>query len=250
VAVVAPSYTPVAVGVGAALLLTAAWWLRPRRSHPLPAVGRPAQVERLRVPAMADAARAELLLLHHQDFEILIAELLKERGYRDVVVFGGPGDGGVDVAASERSGQGVVAQCKRYGNGSRVGTPEMRQFLGTIHNEPGEPRGIFATTTAFVPEAASIADRHGIELVDGEAILSNLGGRRPSAVVAASTVPVVDRAALIAAGAAELGRQYGGVPRPRRSPRPTPSVARAVPPGQRAIDSLPPAAADRHATER
>src|SRR5665213_1575798 len=66
--------------------------------------------------AMSD--RPELLHdLSPDRFERLIAELLRRSGCSDVVVTGGPRDGGVDVWAVRKDDLGtmvVVAQCKRY----------------------------------------------------------------------------------------------------------------------------------------
>ncbi|CAA9579408.1 MAG: hypothetical protein AVDCRST_MAG19-3692 [uncultured Thermomicrobiales bacterium] len=71
-----------------------------------------------------------------------------------------------------------MVQCKRYGPGNNVGSPDMQRFLGTLHHFRAE-RGLFVTTAGFTPQARDFAGQHGIELIDGPG-LARFGERAAS----------------------------------------------------------------------
>jgi restriction endonuclease Mrr len=107
--------------------------------------------------------------LKPEEFQRLMWAAYRKAGY-EVQETSFTKDGGVDgflVKGSRR----LVLQCKRYkGN---VGEPFVRDLLGTmIHNSAN---GAILVTTAGISEPArKFADGKGIELVDGDALLSFL----------------------------------------------------------------------------
>lgn len=109
----------------------------------------------------------ELLVLTPSEFEHVIGSLLSSLGYRNVIVSGKAGDLMADITCQDAQGRLVVCQCKRYGPGNRVGTPEVQAFIGMRHVHYGAAEGIFVTTSTFSTPARSLAQKHRITLMDG-----------------------------------------------------------------------------------
>lgn len=113
---------------------------------------------------------SDLLNMTPNDFEQFVAILLVASNYREVEVSGKSGDRGVDVHAKAPDGRYVVVQCKHYGPGKAVGGPEMRQFLGAIHQHEAD-LGMFVTTSDFAPQAQEVAQDKPIRLINGTALV-------------------------------------------------------------------------------
>ena len=112
-----------------------------------------------------DALNA-LLALTPREFEHVAATYLKSRGFTNVHVTGGAGDLGVDIRCQDEFGRLVVAQCKRYQPGAKVGSPEIQHFFGMAARHRAA-RGIFVTTSSFTEPARQLARDCDIELVSG-----------------------------------------------------------------------------------
>jgi restriction system protein len=112
----------------------------------------------------------ELLALSPAAFEAAVARILRQRGYREVSVVGGPGDLAADILCRDGQGRSVAVQCKRKAPGQRVGSAEMQQFIGMIAVHHQADGGIYVTTSSFTRPAAGLAGAHGITLIDGEAL--------------------------------------------------------------------------------
>lgn len=77
------------------------------------------------------------------------------------------GDEGVDLVLQDSEGS-VIVQCKRYNDDSKVGSKELREFLGAISHAKAI-HGYFITTSIFTEQAKSFcADHENITLVDGK----------------------------------------------------------------------------------
>ncbi len=107
-------------------------------------------------------------------FERLCQRLLRESGFEQVEVIGGPRDGGIDGIGVLRVNAFVTFkvffQCKRY-TGS-VGPSIVRDFRGAMQGRAD--KGIILTTGEFSAEARKEAVRDGvppIELTDGEKLV-------------------------------------------------------------------------------
>lgn len=100
----------------------------------------------------------ELLVLTPSEFEHAIGSFLSGLGYRDVVVSGKAGDL-ADITCRDTQGRLVVCQCKRYGPGHSVGTPEVQAFIGMRHSHFGAAEGIFVTTSRFTNPARALAQK-------------------------------------------------------------------------------------------
>lgn len=121
----------------------------------------------------------DLLSLTPPEFEQAVAGMLASSSYRRVRVVGRAADLGVDIACFDERGRPVVVQCKRHAPGIAVGSGEVQRFLGSI-THAGAQRGILVTTSRFSGPAIELAAQHGIELVDGKALVGMVAraGRR------------------------------------------------------------------------
>ena len=121
-----------------------------------------------------DSWKAELmeilLQLHPDAFERLCQRLLHATGIEDLVVKGGPGDGGIDGTGRLKVGLvsfQVAFQAKRWKG--TVGPGVIREMQGSMTSDVDH--GIVITTGHFSPNAKTQAKAPGakqVELVDGE----------------------------------------------------------------------------------
>lgn len=65
----------------------------------------------------------------------------------------------------------IYVQAKRYAADRAAGRPEIQEFVGALHGAQAD-RGIFITTSRFMPEAVTYADRVAarVILLDGLAL--------------------------------------------------------------------------------
>lgn len=109
-----------------------------------------------------------------EGFERLCQRLLREAGFKKVVVTGRSGDGGIDgegiLEVNPLMSFKVLFQSKRYEKS--VSPSQVRDFRGAMQGRAD--KGIIITTGRFTQEAKREAVRDGappIELVDGEALV-------------------------------------------------------------------------------
>lgn len=109
--------------------------------------------------------------LSWQDFERVIGEHFRHRGFA-VTERGGTGpDGGVDLAV-RRHGERHLVQCKHW-RARQVGVGIIRELLGSITSE--RAAGGFLVTSGRVTDAASkLARQAGIHILDGRQLVSEL----------------------------------------------------------------------------
>ncbi len=111
----------------------------------------------------------DLLDLSPRQFEDLVADYLRNQGFAEVQRVGGAGDLGVDIRCKDEYGRLVVAQCKRYRPGAKIGSPEIQTFFGMAAHH-GASRGIFITSSNFTEPAKRLARERDIELITGAQI--------------------------------------------------------------------------------
>ncbi|MFI7356073.1 restriction endonuclease [Streptomyces avidinii] len=88
-------------------------------------------VNLVRCMAPVATPMAEVDVLHHAEFERLVADLLDRDGYRVVRSGGGAGDQGADVLAMDEFGRYLMVQCKHFTGGSgSVGQPVAQHLYG------------------------------------------------------------------------------------------------------------------------
>jgi len=114
--------------------------------------------------------------LSWSQFEELIAEHYRQRGYRATVVGIATGDGGIDVELLSTRNERILVQCKHWKTW-KVGVRPVRELLGTVTSEHAH-RGILVTSGQFTDQARQFAARNAaIELIDGNELAQMLPTR-------------------------------------------------------------------------
>lgn len=119
-----------------------------------------------------------ILELDPTEFEFLVAHLLTALGFEGSEVVGGSGDGGVDAKGvleiANLASVRIYVQAKRYAQGSKVKTSEIRKLRGMI---PMGGQGALITTGKFKKDAHEIATEPGFAptgLVNGRQLVDLL----------------------------------------------------------------------------
>lgn len=111
---------------------------------------------------------SDLKRMHPFKFEDYIAKLYKNMGY-SVKQTKRTGDGGKDMIAT-KNGQTYFVECKRYSD--PVNVHKMRDFVGACVLGGKDVKGIYVTTSSFTNDAKSAANRIGIQMIDGNKLMS------------------------------------------------------------------------------
>jgi len=141
-------------------------------------------IMRSRSAALMEVARANpgksLASMRWRDFERLVGEGFRQRGYA-VTGFGGSGpDGGVDLGLA-KNGERYLVQCKYWRN-RQVGITVVRELNGVIVAQ-GAHGGFAVTGGEFTREAQVFAEKTKIELIDGKALQELIRSAPTSAAV-------------------------------------------------------------------
>lgn len=125
-----------------------------------------------------------------REFELLVGEAFRRKGYAVVETGGGGADGGVDLVV-KRGSEVALVQCKHW-KAWQVGLPAVRELLGamTAHKAAA---GWLITSGRFTDEARRFARQHGIVVVDGEGLPALVDLRRASAPTAIQAAPTCPR---------------------------------------------------------
>jgi hypothetical protein len=97
-------------------------------------------------------------------FEHLVAELLRREGCVDVVVTGGPRDGGIDIWAMRKDELGtmlLLAQCKRH-SVNPVDLSVVQRLYGAVDSKRATV-GLVATTSTFTKPARTFVSDNNLE---------------------------------------------------------------------------------------
>jgi restriction system protein len=126
-----------------------------------------------------------------QDFEALVAEVYRRRGYKVVSRGGGSADGGVDIELRAK-GKTIVVQCKRWRT-QVVGVDRVRELFGAMAAEHASA-AIMVSSGRYTPDAIEFARGKPMELVDGGELVTMLAGVQASR----STRPVSGTTTILA----------------------------------------------------
>lgn len=102
--------------------------------------------------------------LSGREFELLVANLMVARGYRQVVVVGGPHDGGVDITAIHPSGLPIACQCKRWS--TNVSESVVRDLIGAVHSRYRGRYPYIVTTASLSKPAFLLAKSASVRVID------------------------------------------------------------------------------------
>jgi HJR/Mrr/RecB family endonuclease len=105
--------------------------------------------------------------LDSADFEMVIAQILRERG-NQVRLMGGQGDHGVDLMVRTKRGENLIVQCKNWKG--TVGEPAVRDLYGVLHHLNAD-RAVFISSGGFTDQAVKWAEGKPINLITGEKLI-------------------------------------------------------------------------------
>ena len=103
-----------------------------------------------------------------KDFEYLVAEAYRRRGFTVEYSLGKGSDGGVDLVL-QKDGRRSLVQCKQWKVFS-VGRPVLQQMFGIMTAEQAD-EVIIVTSGRFTDEARAFASGKPIQLLDGPNLL-------------------------------------------------------------------------------
>lgn len=119
-----------------------------------------------------------------QQFEALVGEAFRRKGYAVAETGGGGADGGIDLAL-KKDGETFLVQCKQW-KAYKVSVNTVRELYGVMAAE-GATGGFVVTSGVFTDEARAFAEGRNIELMDGKALHALIRGVSvPAKAVAAS----------------------------------------------------------------
>jgi restriction system protein len=99
---------------------------------------------------------AILEALAPREFERLVAELFRERGYEVSATPQAP-DYGVDlVVRSPEDGQIIFVEVKKLSKQSRVSVESVRRLIGTLSTTYGAATGLLVSTSPFTEAAMAL----------------------------------------------------------------------------------------------
>lgn len=115
----------------------------------------------------ANADGAALRSMSWRDFELLVGEAFRLRGYTVTETGGGGADGGIDLQLT-RGGETFLVQCKQW-KAYKVSVNVVRELYGVMAAQ-GAAGGFVVTSGVFTADARSFAQGRNIELIDGAAL--------------------------------------------------------------------------------
>lgn len=100
-----------------------------------------------------------------QEFEMLVGEAFRRKGFAVREIGGGGADGGVDLEIS-KEGKAYLVQCKQWKT-QQVGVKPVRELAGLVatHAAAG---GVFVSSGGYTEEAKAFAAKARIRLIDGD----------------------------------------------------------------------------------
>jgi len=106
----------------------------------------------------------DLRALSWQQFETIVGEAFRRRGYSVLETGQGGADGGVDLVLT-KAGERFLVQCKQY-RASTVSVMVVREIFGVVAAQRAAG-AIIVTTGKFTKDAIEFAAKQPIELIDG-----------------------------------------------------------------------------------
>ena len=123
-----------------------------------------------------------------REFELLVGEGFRRRGYAVKETGGGGADGGIDLVLT-KDGERLLVQCKQW-KAFKVGVSTVRELYGVMAAY-GAAGGFVVTSGRFTPDATAFAQGRNVHLLDGPALLQLLreGRSKPLTTDTDSVLP-------------------------------------------------------------
>lgn len=119
-----------------------------------------------------------------QEFEMLVGEAFRRRGYTVSETGGGGADGGVDLVL-RKDGEKFLVQCKQW-KAFKVGVTTIRELYGVMA-AGGAAGGFVVTSGVFTREAKAFAEGRNIDLIDGSELTAMIKKAQQRTLVTAAT---------------------------------------------------------------
>lgn len=152
---------------------------------------RRAQRRKLARDATENRAANALHGISWREFEMLVGEAFRMKGFRVLETGGGGPDGGVDLVL-RKGGETFLVQCKQW-KAFKVGVDVVRQLYGVMAAR-GATGGFVVTSGRFTDEARSFSDGRNVTLVDGSRLAAMLESARAAKEGAGGRPAQIDRA--------------------------------------------------------
>ncbi len=145
--------------------------------------GRRKREELVRIVGNESSGNA-LRTLSWQDFELLVGESFRMKGYTVVETGGGGADGGIDLVL-KRGGEVFLVQCKQW-RAFKVSVNIVRELFGVMAAQ-GATGGFVVTSGIFTADAQSFAKGRNIELIDGSELTRMIDSAKAARSIRAQT---------------------------------------------------------------
>lgn len=193
---VAPAPTPVAAGqIGAVVasqfyksLAMLGQYLLPLiclLGAALSAIGR-AKRRRLLADVAQNPTAGALDQMTWSEFELLVGEAFRRKGYAVTETGSGGADGGVDLVLT-KGGERHFVQCKQW-KAFKVGVTTVRELYGVMAAH-GAAGGFVVTSGQFTADAKEFAAGRNIALMDGAALRALIDGVQAAPAVRQAAIP-------------------------------------------------------------
>lgn len=120
--------------------------------------------ERLVDDVACDTSVDSLRNMSWQDFELLVGEAFRLKGYSVNETGGGGADGGIDLQL-RKNGEVFLVQCKQW-RAFKVSVNIVRELYGVMAAQ-GATGGFVVTSGVFTADAQQFAKGRNIDLIDG-----------------------------------------------------------------------------------
>jgi restriction system protein len=127
--------------------------------------------------AIGNPSAASLNDMSWREFEILVGEFFRRKGYSVAETGGGGPDDGVDLVL-KKNNEKFLVQCKKW-RANNVSVNTVRELFGVM-TARGAVGGFVVTSGRFTTEAESFADGRNIELIDGQALHAMIKSAYPA----------------------------------------------------------------------
>lgn len=127
-----------------------------------------------------------------QEFELVVGEFFRQRGFKVEETGGGGADGGVDLIIAQGNDRYVV-QCKKW-KAQQVGVSTVRELYGVMTAQ-GAVGGFVVTSGAFTEDARRFAEGREIELVACDQLLAMVREQHSHPAPATAAKPAAAAAA-------------------------------------------------------
>lgn len=122
-----------------------------------------------------------------QEFEMLVGESFRRKGYTVKETGGGGADGGIDLEM-RLNGQKYLVQCKQW-KAFKVGVQVVREFFGVMVAN-GAKGGFIVTSGVFTEDAANFAEDKNITLIDGDKLVKIISAALAAQPLEKKNVPL------------------------------------------------------------